>query len=197
MYTGNTCSIFSDSSDVSVYPCVYREHIHIKHVFYKQHGLSLCIQGTPLEFNEFASSRRFIPVYTGNTTRADRIQFHLAVYPCVYREHSRGLLFPVDKPRFIPVYTGNTQKRDGVYWTPSVYPCVYREHEFGGIEVSTGCGLSLCIQGTHFNDYDLLKSERFIPVYTGNTNCKKYIFIAWTVYPCVYREHRCLKSVQT
>ena len=38
-----------------------------------------------------------------------------------------------------------------------------------------------------------MKITRFIPVYTGNIALGTYIFIATTVYPCVYREH-CVKN---
>ena len=33
---------------------------------------------------------RFIPVYTGNTRAAEDVQDREAVYPCVYREHTKG-----------------------------------------------------------------------------------------------------------
>ena len=50
-------------------------------------------------------------------------------------------------------------------------------------------GLSLCIQGTQ--NFDLLAAnlDRFIPVYTGNTNYSNLKALANAVYPCVYREH--------
>ena len=77
----------------------------------------------------------------------------------------------------------------------AVYPCVYREHvpsSFSRIEVA---GLSLCIQGTYTSTQAIMKITRFIPVYTGNIALGTYIFIATTVYPCVYREHIAVSSI--
>ena len=52
-------------------------------------GLSLCIQGTQMPKERANITKRFIPVYTGNT-----LEFFLKltlspVYPCVYREHRK------------------------------------------------------------------------------------------------------------
>ena len=51
---------------LSVYPCVYREHIRrIKHIVLKV-GLSLCVQGTLEQEYKQVQADRFIPVCTGN-----------------------------------------------------------------------------------------------------------------------------------
>ena len=91
-------------------------------------GLSLCIQGTRFFYLPCFFSRRFIPVYTGNTLMSIRNKRYSPVYPCVYREHRnnetcciicRGLSLCIQgthdidligdvHERFIPVYTGNT-----------------------------------------------------------------------------------------
>ena len=128
-------------------------------------------------------------MYTGNTTVTTQIISAVAVYPCVYREHSSmsvcgliasGLSLCIQGTRlsneigdayhrFIPVYTGNTNSLLFCYLTLTVYPCVYREH---GIPLSCRIfsnGLSLCIQGTRQN--------------------KTISNVRRSVYPCVYREH--------
>ena len=70
-----------------------------------------------------------------------------------------------------------------------VYPCVYREHDGVGVSAIPAAGLSLCIQGTLIFFITTLEANRFIPVYTGNTNSPVILRIASPVYPCVYREH--------
>ena len=106
--TGNTPWRLINKSDISVYPCVYREHVNAL--------LSQCF------------GVRFIPVCTGNTNFTGRSTGNNSVYPCVYREHSFnrltsrmacGLSLCIQgtqkndnnrqtECRFIPVYTGNT-----------------------------------------------------------------------------------------
>ena len=54
---------------------------------------------------------------------------------------------------------------------------------------NSGIGLSLCIQGTLRGNNEWLSKNRFIPVYTGNTNEMLISLCMKTVYPCVYREH--------
>ena len=147
MYTGN--SAFRNSSGIpcSVYPCVYRELSLCSPVNNIFCGLSLCIQGTRWTAPWGDESRRFIPVYTGNSCREEILRSMLTVYPCVYRElisclTKRNSIFglslciqgtPVEINnrlqwiRFIPVYTGNSFRTSALWWTVSVYPCVYRE----------------------------------------------------------------------
>ena len=56
-------------------------------------------------------------------------------------------------------------------------------------EIMKNTGLSLCIQGTpKLVQYSVLHN-RFIPVYTGNTNFTFISSVFGAVYPCVYREH--------
>ena len=130
MYTGNTSSSSSIRVLISVYPCVYREHITLTSTVACCSGLSLCIQGTLMRKKLTYYCTRFIPVYTGNTP-SNLISFiPCPVYPCVYREHMiLGLVSfmidglslciqgtPIETPphprtkRFIPVHTGNTYK---------------------------------------------------------------------------------------
>ena len=89
VYTGNTDSVYSEQADKKVYPCVYREHIAVLGVKGNNVGLSLCIQGTLYQRHLKMSFIRFIPVYTGNTIDFDQHSSPNAVYPCVYREHSK------------------------------------------------------------------------------------------------------------
>ena len=90
--------------------------------------------------------------------------------------------------RFIPVYTGNSGARRWLDLEAPVYPCVYREL-YNRLCVSTHHrGLSLCIQGTPCPVARLANPNRFIPVYTGNSEPVLDLDGTQTVYPCVYRE---------
>ena len=125
--TGNIHSDNLPFASNAVYPCVYREHLHIVIPELERDGLSLCVQGTYNWLFAQLVYIRFIPVCTGNIIVDVAQNFQQAVYPCVYREHgevlldiheARGLSLCVqgtwDKhirfnsgPRFIPVCTGN------------------------------------------------------------------------------------------
>ena len=107
-------------------------------------------------------------MYTGNIGDVVPSVAGLAVYPCVYREHTTEYCVPVQMPglslciqgtfeqgaiinlydRFIPVYTGNIVRSIIWFVASAVYPCVYREHVCPCINNSFALGLSLCIQGT-------------------------------------------------
>ena len=174
---------------VSVYPCVYREHLPLENRQKEAGGLSLCIQGTQFHDRNTVKPSRFIPVYTGNTVVVLLSKFFIAVYPCVYREHTSSaavfmfsfglslciqgtplLAVPANAQlRFIPVYTGNTSDKKPGALTRPVYPCVYREHTVANTCSGLGDGLSLCIQGTLSDCIGKDIRYRFIPVYTGNT----------------------------
>ena len=174
---------------ITVYPCVYREHL----VFIKSNrwmiGLSLCIQGTYACSVISPTYSRFIPVYTGNILD---LLFHLhkpAVYPCVYREHGHFSGGYIEYERFIPVYTGNIFIESIIRSCKTVYPCVYREHYRQLLTGLNTPGLSLCIQGTSYVKEKGRKRSRFIPVYTGNMRLTAAVFDTMPVYPCVYREH--------
>ena len=93
VYTGNTNYSSGSGSSSAVYPCVYREHLLTLARVYFYRGLSLCIQGTPRESFCFCIRNRFIPVYTGNTYPICIPWYRMAVYPCVYREHIRMVVF--------------------------------------------------------------------------------------------------------
>ena len=89
VYTGNTSFSSSSRRFRSVYPCVYREHWMKNYQCWCSRGLSLCIQGTHKSPHLNLCHFRFIPVYTGNTKNSNRFGWKFAVYPCVYREHSK------------------------------------------------------------------------------------------------------------
>ena len=133
---------------------------------------------------------RFIPVYIGNTNWEVPVTTTCPVYPCVYREHVVVGRISADDVRFIPVYTGNTPLTKISPFIKAVYPCVYREHRYSVTCISSIIGLSLCIQGTQPLIVWFQQHMRFIPVYTGNTHSTKITSNIWSVYPCVYREHR-------
>ena len=133
---------------ITVYPCVYREHIRNSCKRHLDDGLSLCIQGTPHICYLCNNDRRFIPVYTGNTAPLVVVVNAITVYPCVYREHGRVSCRRSIRARFIPVYTGNTIPAANGDLPEPVYPCVYREHLLTVYLKFVIGGLSLCIQGT-------------------------------------------------
>ena len=189
VYTGNTLSIVTSLSNVTVYPCVYREHWVMAPQNRMRLGLSLCVQGTQIFTKRLCNAERFIPVCTGNTYPAIEPLIKKPVYPCVYREHftlqlslrqKGGLSLCVQGTRlirgqsltgfrFIPVCTGNTCQNCPSNSANTVYPCVYREHYPCLIMSSPSFGLSLCVQGTRKYSSSSNITSRFIPVCTGNT----------------------------
>ena len=197
MYTGNTVCGDWWKRYHTVYPCVYREHFYKFPIITQKNGLSLCIQGTLQGRNYDKESKRFIPVYTGNTACLVAAGSLSSVYPCVYREHrnrpkTQATLFGLSlciqgthvtdsttqyRKRFIPVYTGNTTNCCSSSSDRAVYPCVYREHWDCSNFMFKQSGLSLCIQGTQFKNFFYPPPVRFIPVYTGNTLIITYCFI--------------------
>ena len=77
-----------------IYPCVYREHLHILRSPATSPGLSLCVQGTLVGLIWQLVKKRFIPVCTGNTRAIIHNGKNWTVYPCVYREHTNyNILF--------------------------------------------------------------------------------------------------------
>ena len=88
VYTGNILRKQPLAHPLSVYPCVYREHVNPTSTTFLKNGLSLCIQGTYWCGSLRDSRQRFIPVYTGNITKLASRMTTKSVYPCVYREHS-------------------------------------------------------------------------------------------------------------
>ena len=71
-------------------------------------GLSLCIQGTHAPNGKPDGLKRFIPVYTGNSSRETSVdKNHPGLSLCI-----QGTLSEVksdaQSARFIPVYTGNS-----------------------------------------------------------------------------------------
>ena len=147
-------------------------------------------------------------MYTGNSTISGVNTAIISVYPCVYRElinfiktqfYRIGLSLCIQgtlgitltnllKWRFIPVYTGNSIASLSVFFSNAVYPCVYRELIFERTKLAPPCGLSLCIQGTLYYHRCGERVRRFIPVYTGNSVIPNVAWVAFAVYPCVYRE---------
>ena len=90
--------------------------------------------------------------------------------------------------RFIPVHTGNSQRADADRRLRAVYPCAYRELSYEDKKHISGCGLSLCIQGTRYNRKLASFLSRFIPVHTGNSSIYRSQGGDASVYPCAYRE---------
>ena len=86
VYTGNSSALIFLSTTSAVYPCVYRELAVVRKKSLKKCGLSLCIQGTQLQWWQFFLFLRFIPVYTGNSPAIIISTLMKSVYPCVYRE---------------------------------------------------------------------------------------------------------------
>ena len=71
-----------------------------------------------------------------------------------------------------------------------VYPCVYREHVKLEKVMTSQNGLSLCVQGTYVHQTKDDAYFRFIPVCTGNILQSWRKISGFSVYPCVYREHK-------
>ena len=137
MHTGNISTSLKKPRSKSVYPCAYREHFSRQSSSLIIPGLSLCIQGTCLNYWDILFVIRFIPVHTGNISNANKAFLPFSVYPCVYREHLKRYPF-INRPnglslcvqgtlsddkkvsfilRFIPVCTGNM-----CCW---IIPCVH------------------------------------------------------------------------
>ena len=148
---------------------MYREHYVFFFISKFFCSLSLCIQGTSIEYRNDPEVVRFIPVYTGNIISDKVNKLMEAVYPCVYREHRipgiyggtiaglslcvQGTSHNIERVsghlRFIPVCTGNMCSKQNPKNANTVYPCVYREHEYIFFEIPNNHGLSLCVQGTY------------------------------------------------
>ena len=197
---------------MSVYPCAYREHPYASVLGRRFTGLSLCIQGTFVWVLPRPVLHRFIPVHTGNMFTQKIIKIMFTVYPCAYREHNineilenflvglslciQGTFMPdiiiFFFSRFIPVHTGNMIRRAWAAFCLPVYPCAYREHWLCSVNKRKLHGLSLCIQGTLWNQMIYRARGRFIPVHTGNIENTRSTCARSSVYPCAYREHSCL-----
>ena len=93
------------------------------------------------------------------------------------------------------MYIGNTQTPLPPIFIFTVYPYVYREHSSALNPNPRIAGLSLCIQGTYHLFLKKISIGRFIPVYTGNIDDNSVLAMWYTVYPCVYREHYCVKLI--
>ena len=169
MCIGNTAVLIDTCTGVTVYPYVYREHKICAKFFNRSTGLSLCIQGTHRFQIDLRTFVRFIPVYTGNTSASICLITIPAVYPCVYREHSKpwAILYVSCGLSLCIQGTHNLFSRSSCCL--AVYPCVYREHLMNRRVSPRNHGLSLCIQGTLILIQKWFAKDRFIPVYTGNT----------------------------
>ena len=88
VHTGNISAEYSKLTDLTVYPCAYREHMKKCPPPIKLYGLSLCIQGTYHRVIFLDKGMRFIPVHTGNIHTEPNSSVSPTVYPCVYREHA-------------------------------------------------------------------------------------------------------------
>ena len=112
--------------------------------------------------------RRFIPVYTGNTSEPGIDPMSKAGLSLCVQGTSCLIKMQVLATRFIPVCTGNISAKSFILIQNTVYPCVHREHDPSSIKLIVICGLSLCTQGTYKRVILLSGYTRFIPVYTGN-----------------------------
>ena len=189
VYTGNTPFSQAENQRAAVHPRVYGEHLSVLMTDLSQFGSSPCIRGTRDGLVLVQSDCRFIPVYTGNTHAGGWTKTSRAVHPRVYGEHRRSSTLSVwvsgSSPcirgtpfgrlglriagRFIPVYTGNTNQLALWLSIMSVHPRVYGEHGGGKGYVDITHGSSPCIRGTRRPKKGQKPSQRFIPVYTGNT----------------------------
>ena len=93
------------------------------------------------------------------------------------------------------MHTGNINTMALTLLIITVYPCAYREHSYWLDVRLRVCGLSLCIQGTYPLAQNSHYNRRFIPVHTGNIVVKWSATTLRAVYPCAYREHLLITSV--
>ena len=127
VYTGNSPTYTLIRRSKAVYPCVYRELGAGAEQRAPDNGLSLCIQGTPIDILPLIPSCRFIPVYTGNSSVTFVAASKGSVYPCVYRELNNS---PFKSNRYFGLslcIQGTLQSCQMVFHMDAVYPCVYRE----------------------------------------------------------------------
>ena len=188
VHTGNTAIAGCLAWYATVYPCAYREHFIFSPMLSAKHGLSLCIQGTPVGVLALIAMSRFIPVCTGNASSSVNFSFNLSGLSLCVQGTPVAPNPQANPQRFIPVCTGNARKNFSSLNPPAVYPCVYRERNVLPSLNANLSGLSLCVQGTLTNRMLALKLFRFIPVCTGNADAKVARNSLQAVYPCVYRE---------
>ena len=68
-------------------------------------------------------------MYTGNILNTNNIDNLIAVYPCVYREHTR-IMSNANCLSGLSLCVQGTSVNDFLNLvSQAVYPCVYREHE--------------------------------------------------------------------
>ena len=94
----------------AVYPCTYRELSASGFSTGEEDGISLYLQGTPINCEALILSLRYIPVPTGNSKCLYRTTCKSAVYPCTYRELRLIAVFL--RLKFgISLYLQGTQRR--------------------------------------------------------------------------------------
>ena len=86
-HVGNTPSIQSLQSKLSVHPHACGEHTHFTHVFTKYFGSSPRMWGTLKPLTLGRGPRRFIPTHVGNTTNLQTLLIMTAVHPHACGEH--------------------------------------------------------------------------------------------------------------
>ena len=154
---------------------------------------------------------RFIPAYTGNSSRGSSPRGTGSVHPRVHGElYRRGELpdpvggssprtrgtprsqeLPRRCPRFIPAYTGNSFLLSVALRPSTVHPRVHGELLNLSNNNRLDYGSSPRTRGTPFTiRYDRFAS-RFIPAYTGNSSASGYPIGYLSVHPRVHGELSC------
>ena len=172
----------------TVYPRGYGERPELDKREERRFGLSPWVRGTHFLSTELQGKYRFIPVGTGNAFRRLVGRGYGAVYPRGYGERViarrcivnftglspwvrgtlNGYAVGVVCSRFIPVGTGNANKTAISLYSQPVYPRGYGERDLCSTQCKWPYGLSPWVRGTHYEYFERMARERFIPVGTGN-----------------------------
>ena len=166
-HAGNTDCYLHRMGAPEAHPRAYGEYDSRQQQEEAGHGSSPCIRGIPLPSSGCSSSKRLIPVHTGNTDAPPQASHCSPAHPRAYGEYffflskavrrfgsspcirgipysSSGLLGRV---RLIPVHTGNTFSSSLRMRKATAHPRAYGEYRTASIRHKLPCGSSPCIRG--------------------------------------------------
>ncbi len=188
-YTGNS-RIRSGRADVApVHPRVHGELAIGEGVDDPIPGSSPRTRGTRDGRGRDDPAGRFIPAYTGNSSRTPKRRTSRSVHPRVHGElfsilkskpisggsspRTRGTPLPEGlqplADRFIPAYTGNSPMGQLSGRSQAVHPRVHGELGVLLRVVEGDHGSSPRTRGTPHGQNSAIRATRFIPAYTGNS----------------------------
>ena len=149
-HAGNTDCYLHRMGAPEAHPRAYGEYDSRQQQEEAGHGSSPCIRGIPLPSSGCSSSKRLIPVHTGNTDAPPQASHCSPAHPRAYGEYFfflskavrrfgsspciRGILLTVPDDnrvvRLIPVHTGNTECKPVGKDVPSAHPRAYGEYPY-------------------------------------------------------------------